>query len=291
MPPTVGMIFPPWFPPERLLATARAGDDAGVQELWVWEDCFKNSGLAAAAAALASTDRLRLAVGLLPVPLRNVALTAMEIATLERMFPGRFRPVVGHGVQDWMGQVGSRAGSPLTLLSEYVTALDRLLVGEEVSTAGRYVTLDRVRLDWPPPSARRVMVGGVGPRTLHLLGGIAAGVLVDSGTSPARLRAALQTIDAGAAAAGRADRPEIAVYVHAVPGARAGERLAVVAGPATGDPDTEPGLGGDAEDVAAGVRRYLASGAATVVLRPPEDDPDIEGYARWVGREVTPRLG
>jgi hypothetical protein len=32
---------------------------------------------------------LRIGIGLLPVPLRNVALTAMELATLHRMFPNR----------------------------------------------------------------------------------------------------------------------------------------------------------------------------------------------------------
>ena len=46
-------------------------------------------------------------IGLLPVPLRNVALTAMELATLERLFPGRLAPGIGHGVLDWMGQVGT----------------------------------------------------------------------------------------------------------------------------------------------------------------------------------------
>ena len=40
----------------------------------------------------------------------------MEIATIERLFPGRFVPAIGHGVQRWMGQVGARVESPLTLL-------------------------------------------------------------------------------------------------------------------------------------------------------------------------------
>ena len=55
-------------------------------------------------------------IGVLPVPLRNVALTAMETATLHRLFPGRLTVGVGHGVQDWMGQVGARPESPVTLL-------------------------------------------------------------------------------------------------------------------------------------------------------------------------------
>ena len=60
----------------------------------------------------------------------------MEIAAVERMFPGRLIPGVGHGVLSWMGQVGARVASPLTLMREYVTALRALLAGESVTTTG-----------------------------------------------------------------------------------------------------------------------------------------------------------
>src|ERR1700710_1223440 len=143
---TLGLIFPPDQPPERLRPVAVAADEAGLDQLWLWEDCFKESGIATAAAVLAWTQRLVVGIGLLPVPLRNVALAAMELATLERLFPGRVVPGVGHGVLDWMGQVGVRAGSPMTLLREYSVALQALLAGERVTTSGRYVQLDDVAL-------------------------------------------------------------------------------------------------------------------------------------------------
>jgi alkanesulfonate monooxygenase SsuD/methylene tetrahydromethanopterin reductase-like flavin-dependent oxidoreductase (luciferase family) len=148
----IGAIFRPQNPPERLRSVAQAADKAGLEELWLWEDCFLESGIATAAAALAWTDRLRVGIGVLPVPLRNVALTAMEIATLNRLFPGRVSVGVGHGVQDWMAQVGERVESPLTLLREHLDALGALLRGQEVTTRGRYVRLDAVALDWPPPT-------------------------------------------------------------------------------------------------------------------------------------------
>ena len=34
------------------------------------------------------------------------------------------------------------------------------------------------------------------------------------------------------------------------------------------------------------MRRFAESGARTVILRPPEDEADIEGFAQWVGGEV-----
>ncbi|MFC6239740.1 LLM class flavin-dependent oxidoreductase, partial [Longivirga aurantiaca] len=199
MTPSIGVVFAPWYPPERLRDAARAAEETGVDQLWLWEDCFKESGIAAAAASLAWTERLTVAIGLVPAPLRNVALLAMEVATLERLFPGRFVPVVGHGVQSWMAQVGGRVESPVTLLREYVVALDQLLAGETVTTSGRYVSLDAVALDWPPQQPVPVLGGGVGPRTLQLLGEVAGGVLLDSRNSPSDVRAALEVIGRGAA--------------------------------------------------------------------------------------------
>src|SRR3954467_8313893 len=111
----LGVVFRPQLPPERLRAVARLAGAGGLGELWLWEDCFLEGGVSTAAAALAWTERVRVGIGLLPVALRNVAVTAMEAATLHRMFPGRAILGVGHGVQAWMGQVGARAESPVTL--------------------------------------------------------------------------------------------------------------------------------------------------------------------------------
>jgi hypothetical protein len=47
---TLAAIFPPTQPPERIGAVAAAADAAGLAELWVWEDCFKESGIATATA-------------------------------------------------------------------------------------------------------------------------------------------------------------------------------------------------------------------------------------------------
>src|SRR5690606_38069685 len=105
---------------------------------------FWEGGISMSAAVLGMTQRLTVGIGLLPMPLRNVALAAMEIAAVDRLFPGRFVVGLGHGVQDWMAQAGVRAASPLTLAREYVAALRGLFAGREVTTAGDYVNLDRV---------------------------------------------------------------------------------------------------------------------------------------------------
>src|SRR4051812_50081800 len=102
----VGAIALPSLPPERLPAVARAADAAGLEELWLWEDCFFVGGIAAAGALLACTERLKVAVGGLPVPLRAGPPPAMELAAPQRLAPGRPRPPPRAGGPEGVGGGG-----------------------------------------------------------------------------------------------------------------------------------------------------------------------------------------
>ncbi|WP_432836706.1 LLM class flavin-dependent oxidoreductase [Dactylosporangium sp. CA-092794] len=284
---TLGTVFLPQRPPERLRELVQAADDAGLEELWLWEDCFLEGGLTTAAAALAWSSRLRVGIGLLPVPLRNVAVAAMEAATLFRMFPGRPVIAAGHGVQDWMGQVGARVESPLTLLREYTVALRRLLAGEEVSTGGRYVRLDKVALDWPPPGPAPILLGATGPKTLRLSGEVSDGTVLTGGTDPEGVRRARALIDEGRAAAGRTGPHPIVVYLQAATGERAEERMAAER-QRWGYADRDVTLTGDEHAIADGVARWAEAGADHIILQPSPDDPDPEGFVRFVAQRVRP---
>ncbi|MFP5023331.1 LLM class flavin-dependent oxidoreductase [Pseudonocardia phyllosphaerae] len=238
----IGVVFRPDLAPEELLGVVGDAEAAGVSQLWLWEDCFLHGGVATAASALARSENLQVGMGLFPVPLRNPAVTAMEFASLARLFPGRFLPVLGHGVLDWMGQVGARAESPMTLLRESTLAVRDLLAGETVRTDGRYVTLDDVTLDHPPAQVPPVLVGARGRKTLQLAGEVGDGVLLDSGLSPEQVADALATVALG----------------EPGPGFR---RVGYLAAP---DPDA----------VADVVPAYGEAGLDTVVLVPPPEAPD-----------------
>jgi alkanesulfonate monooxygenase SsuD/methylene tetrahydromethanopterin reductase-like flavin-dependent oxidoreductase (luciferase family) len=219
-----------------------------------------------------------------------VAIAAMEIATVERMFPGRLIPGVGHGVLSWMGQVGARVASPLTLMREYVTALRALLAGETVTTSGRYVNLDRVKLDWPPDVAPLILAAGEGPKTLALTGEVADGTVVTGGTTVAQVAAARELIEQGRTAGGRSGGHEIVVYVAVAFGADAAARAAVQL-EGWGKPgETDRILIGEVEQVAEGVARFFDAGADAVILQPLHGDAEADHDAFFRGVAEVARL-
>lgn len=175
---SIGLCFHRDAPAGAVIEQARVAEEAGYDELWVIEDCFFTAGVSLAAAALTATRRIGVGIGIMPAVARNPAITAMEIATLAGLAPGRFHAGIGHGVQDWMGQMGVRPTSPLTTLEETLMAVRSLIRGEEVTTAGRAVQLDRVRLEAPPDPVPLVSAGVRGPRSLAASGRSADGTIL-----------------------------------------------------------------------------------------------------------------
>jgi len=288
----IGAIFNPYtHTPDEFRDAVLAAESAGLPELWIWEDCFKQSAFATVGAALAWTEALRIGIGIAPMPLRNVAATAMEIATVERLFPGRLLPGVGHGVLDWMGQVGARVASPLTLMREYVPALRGLLAGDQISLDGRYVTLRDVRLDYPPVAPPLVYAAAEGPKTQRLSGEVGDGTVLDSGHTAGEYAIATAAIREARAASGRAGDHDVVAYVVTAFGADAEARAIADVGDKP-DP-AERALWGDPADVAAGAQRFFDAGVDDVVLLPSSRGDIAEFYrsaaevSRLVGASVA----
>ncbi len=284
----IGIHVPPTIPPERLKDLARAAEDSGLDELWVWEDSFKQSAVPSATAALAWTSRIRVGITLLPVPFRNAALAAMEFATVARMFPGRFVAGIGHGVQEWMAQAGVRAESPLTLLRENAVAIRRLLDGETVSVDGRYVHLDDVRLDWPPQLAPPLMIGGSGPRSVALAAELGDGNLLTNALTDDEVQAITARITDARARAGRSGPHEVIACEVVATGPAAQQRVDAELPRWGASPGHGIGAAGDAEAIAESVVRYAGFGVTSWGGQPTADEADCVGLINFLGRQVRP---
>ncbi|GAA3408708.1 LLM class flavin-dependent oxidoreductase [Streptosporangium vulgare] len=264
----LGVMFDRDLPPESLVPFCRHLDAAEVDDVWVVEDLGWTGAISSAATALAVTERLRVGIGITPAPLRNPALLAMELGNLARLHPGRLAAGIGHGVQDWMRQVGALAPSPLALLEETITAVRGLLRGETVTLQGRAVRLDGVSLVHPPAVVPPLLAGVVRPRSLELSGRVAQGTILPEGVGPRQIEDALKLT-------GEGDH-EMVVFVNLY----LGDDPTVVTALAEGTagflkiaPEEVVMAVGSPEEAADQVRSLWEAGARTVVVRPHGPDP------------------
>jgi alkanesulfonate monooxygenase SsuD/methylene tetrahydromethanopterin reductase-like flavin-dependent oxidoreductase (luciferase family) len=271
----IGVMHDRDWAPEGLPEFARRAEALGVDDLWVVEDLGWNGGVSAAAVALGATQRLRVGIGIAPAPLRSPALLAMELATLARVFPGRLVAGIGHGVREWMAQVGVAPRSPLALLEETITSVRTLLRGERVDLEGREVRLDGVKLVHPPAEVPPVVAGVVRTRSLELSGRVADGTLIAEGHGPRDL-ARIRELTAKGAAGDHT----LTVFAFACVGddpdavARTLHPHTEGHGAWLGRPQDEVfTVSGDPAGAAAGIRALAEAGADTVVLRFVGEDP------------------
>ena len=110
--PQTGVLVPPHIPARDLVGYAQKAEQLGFAEAWVAEDCFLHGAVAQAATILASTRTLHIGIGIIPAAARNVAFTAMEIATLAGLHPGRLTVGVGHGMPGWLDQAAPGRQAP-----------------------------------------------------------------------------------------------------------------------------------------------------------------------------------
>ena len=84
----------PWFSPEEQIALARQADRAGLDSVWVAE-AWGQDAVSVLGHLSAVTERVALGSGLMQIPGRTPAMTAMTAATLDVLSGGRFRLGLG----------------------------------------------------------------------------------------------------------------------------------------------------------------------------------------------------
>lgn len=208
---TVGVMVPPDLRVEDVATIARHVESAGLDELWITEDCGRYGGFTVASAMLSETETLCVGLAIVPALVRNPVFLAMEIGTLCRLHPGRFLPGLGHGWQPWMESIGAKVASPLTALEEVITATRQLLEGRCVTIDGAYVQLRNVTLTHPPDYLPLLSLGVSKANSLELSGRVADGTVLPEGSSARYVSAAANSIHAGMRGCNRSGSHRITV--------------------------------------------------------------------------------
>ncbi len=163
----------------------------------------------------AMTRRIDIGAGVMQIPARTPAMTAMTAATLDLLSGGRFRLGLGvSGPQVSEGWHGVRFEAPLARTREYVEIVRQALERKTVRHGGRYFTLPLP--DGPGKALKLnvhsvrehvpVYLAAVGPQNLEVAGEIADGWLAIF-FSPEYAGEALAHVNAGRVRGRRLDRP------------------------------------------------------------------------------------
>jgi probable F420-dependent oxidoreductase len=164
--------------PQVITSVARAAEEAGFDSLWMADHVILPDGpgssgfrpveggfidsVVALTWAAAVTTSLRLVTGVVILPLRNPAVLAKQLASVDVLSEGRL--VFGVGV-GWLEQEFEAVGADFhrrgAVADEYLEAISRLWYEENPSFEGHFASFGKVNA-YPRPVQRPVpiVVGG-----------------------------------------------------------------------------------------------------------------------------------
>ncbi|MFF4771380.1 LLM class flavin-dependent oxidoreductase [Microtetraspora fusca] len=199
--PALGLVLGSSQSPQDILTAAAAAERAGLDELWLGEDYFFTGAFATAATLLATT-RLPVGVGIVPATTRHPAVTAMEVATLAGLHPGRLRAGIGLGVPEWLDAMELRPRSPLGAVRDTLRGLRTLLGGDSLSGEFTSFTAHEITLEHPPATPPPLYAGVGGPKALRLSAAEADGTVLSVLAGPDYVRWAREQLTEAGADAG-----------------------------------------------------------------------------------------
>ncbi|MBK6584032.1 MAG: TIGR03619 family F420-dependent LLM class oxidoreductase [Gammaproteobacteria bacterium] len=175
-------------------------------------DCWATIG------ALASvTKRIRFAVGIYVLPLRNVFEVARATATLAILSNGRFLLGAGLG---WMKEEFDIYGVDFATrgarCDEMIAVLHKLWKGGMVEHHGHHIDFPPLEVSPAPPAPVPIYIGGNSPAALRRAARLADG-WIGAGHSPENVPTLLAELARLRHEAGRADLPFEAVVAVAAP--------------------------------------------------------------------------
>lgn len=175
--------------PARAVSLAQHAESLGFHSLWTAE-AYGSDAIVPLTWVAAHTSRIHLGTGIMQMPARTPAMTAMTAATLDKMSGGRMLLGLGlSGPQVVEGWHGQAYGKPLVKTREYVAIVREILKREKpLEFSGEHYQIpyrgaDATGLGKPlktilhPRADIPIYLAAIGPKNVKLAGEIADGFL------------------------------------------------------------------------------------------------------------------
>ena len=151
---------------------AKYAEDRGFEAVWQADSRLVREASIPMAAFAATTEKIKIGLGVVDVWTRNPARLASMFATLDDLAPGRILCGLGAWWDPLATKVGVSRNRPLKAMREVVTAVKALLANETVTFDGEFVQLDGVELDYVyqerKPKDVPIYIGATGMKMMEL---------------------------------------------------------------------------------------------------------------------------
>jgi 5,10-methylenetetrahydromethanopterin reductase len=176
---TLGINIIPDRTIDGAVAIARAAEGADFKVCRVYDEGLVTHDVyVVAAAILMSTEHLTVGPGITNPYTRHPAQTAVALASLDALAPGRVVSGFGPGGTLTLDPMGIDRRQPLAALADLMTACRELWTGATVNYAGTTIGLRAATLGSGAVGIP-VWLAGRGPKVLELGGTLADGVMLD----------------------------------------------------------------------------------------------------------------
>jgi 5,10-methylenetetrahydromethanopterin reductase len=199
-----GVLLNAEYPAQELIRLGILAEQLGYRDFWYTDVRLLRECYIGLASVALHTERIRLGTGVTDPYSRHPAITAASIATLDELASGRVLLGLGLGGAGFR-ELGIARTLPVAALREAIDVIRRLLRGEQVTMAGKVVSLTEARLNFSPIRSQvPIYIATQGAGISRLAGAVADGVLIANTVSATAVDFYLHQIAAGAAKAGRA---------------------------------------------------------------------------------------
>src|SRR4026208_1983444 len=114
----VGLCFDVFYSIQEMIELAQLADQVGMHSVWMSDHlCFRDS-LTTSMALLASTKKIKVAAAPMSPYSRNPMITALSIARMDEVAPGRVIAGPGTGNAAALKEAGMESPHPLQTMRE-----------------------------------------------------------------------------------------------------------------------------------------------------------------------------
>ncbi len=296
----LGLAGFPFTGPRAFLNWIDLCEAQGVDSVWLSERVVSRQPqlelMTTFGVIAGRTERLKFGMNAIVLPIRDPLILAKECASLDYLSGGRLLPVFGVGgeTNPEFRATGRTPKGRGPQSDEALEIMAQLWTGEPVTFAGKYYQYDQAVISPKPiQDPLPLWIGGSSEAAIRRTAKLGTGWLAGL-QSPEQVRPVVAAIREQSAAAGRPLDDDhygagFAFRFGSWDDAVVQRQAAGLARIPDGPEPTAYIAAGDADAIAARVRKYIEAGISKFVLRPiAEDDEGLMLQTRRLTEEVIP---